>query len=74
MVPPPDVDVILVAPKGFERTVRSNTPSCAGMDTAPARLLEAIKNVVKEKLKSLDAGKMGYATDEVGDLVVGYLI
>ena len=42
-------------------------------DDAAARLLEAIKNVVKEKLISLDAGKMGYSTTEVGDLVVNSL-
>ncbi len=45
-----------------------------GEDEAAARLLEAIKNVVKEKLASLDAGKMGYSTKEVGDLVVSCLI
>lgn len=36
-------------------------------------LLNAIKKVVKDDLKSLEAGKMGYGTKEVGDLVVGYL-
>jgi 3-isopropylmalate dehydrogenase len=36
-------------------------------------LLDAIKKVVKDDLKSLEAGKMGYGTKEVGDLVVGYL-
>ena len=44
-----------------------------GEEAAAARLLEAIKKVVKEKLASLDAGKMGYSTTEVGDLVVSYL-
>ncbi len=44
-----------------------------GEDDAAERLLAAIKNVVKEKLNSLDAGKMGYSTKEVGDLVVGCL-
>jgi len=44
-----------------------------GEEEAAARLLGAIKNVVKEKLISLDAGKMGYSTTEVGDLVVSYL-
>jgi 3-isopropylmalate dehydrogenase len=32
-------------------------------------LLDAIKKVVKEDLKSLEAGKMGFGTSEVGDLV-----
>jgi len=45
-----------------------------GEKDAALKLLEAIKNVVKEKLAGLDAGKMGYSTDEVGDLVVGCLI
>ena len=44
-----------------------------GEEAAAAKLLEAIKKVVKEKLASLDAGKMGYSTAEVGDLVVGSL-
>jgi len=44
-----------------------------GEDEAAERLLEANKNVVKEKLTSLDAGKMGYSTKEVGDLVVSCL-
>ncbi|MFH1243233.1 MAG: isocitrate/isopropylmalate family dehydrogenase, partial [Pseudomonadota bacterium] len=44
-----------------------------GEEAAAAGLLGAIKRVVKEKLTSLDAGKMGYATKEVGDLVVSYL-
>lgn len=41
-----------------------------GEDEAAAKLLGAIKNVVKEKLISLDAGKMGYSTNQVGNLVV----
>jgi len=44
-----------------------------GEEAAAAKLLEAIKKVVKEKLASLDAGKMGYSTSEVGDLVVSCL-
>ena len=44
-----------------------------GEEEAAARLLGAIKNVVKEELASLDAGKMGYSTAEVGNLVVGFL-
>ena len=32
---------------------------------------KAIIHVVSEKMKSMDAGKMGYGTDEVGDLIVG---
>ncbi len=36
-----------------------------------ARMLEkAVMNVTSEKLKSLSAGKMGYSTSEVGDLIV----
>ena len=33
----------------------------------------AVKQVIKEKLQSLSAGKMGHSTSEVGDLVVEYL-
>jgi 3-isopropylmalate dehydrogenase len=39
-----------------------------------AKLVEgAVIKVVRKKLKSLAAGKMGYSTSEVGDLVVKYL-
>jgi 3-isopropylmalate dehydrogenase len=38
-----------------------------------ARLLDAVKKVVNNDLKSMDAGRMGYGTKEVGDLVVKYL-
>lgn len=44
-----------------------------GEKEAAGRLLEAIKAVLKNDLKSLDAGKMGFTTKEVGDLVVEYL-
>ncbi|MCF8144258.1 MAG: 3-isopropylmalate dehydrogenase [Deltaproteobacteria bacterium] len=44
-----------------------------GEDAAAKRLLTAIKQVVREKIASLDAGKMGCSTSEVGDLVVGCL-
>ena len=44
-----------------------------GENAAAARLLGAIRDVVKEKLISLDAGNMGYSTDEVGDLLVSSL-
>lgn len=44
-----------------------------GEKTAADALLNAVKKVVKNKLKSLEAGKMGFGTSEVGDLVVNYL-
>ncbi|MBW1769217.1 MAG: 3-isopropylmalate dehydrogenase [Deltaproteobacteria bacterium] len=44
-----------------------------GERDAAGLLLDAIKMVIKNDLKSLDAGKMGYGTREVGDLVVSYL-
>ena len=44
-----------------------------GEKEAARVLLNAIKKVVKDDLKSLEAGKMGYGTKEVGDLVIGYL-
>jgi 3-isopropylmalate dehydrogenase len=44
-----------------------------GEKDAAAVLLKAMGRVVKEDLASLDAGKMGYGTKEVGDLVAGYI-
>jgi 3-isopropylmalate dehydrogenase len=39
-----------------------------------AQMIEAsVKKIVREKLKTLAAGKMGYSTSEVGDLVVKHL-
>jgi 3-isopropylmalate dehydrogenase len=41
-------------------------------ETAAARAIEdAVIRTVREKLKSLAAGRMGYGTREVGDLVAG---
>ncbi len=42
-------------------------------EKAAAVLLDAIKAVLRNDLKSLEAGKMGYTTSEVGDLVVKYI-
>ena len=44
-----------------------------GEDAAAARLLDAVTKVVKNDLKSMDAGRMGYGTRETGDLVARYL-
>ncbi len=44
-----------------------------GEEEAAGILLEAVKKTVKNDLQSLEAGKMGYGTREVGDLVVGYI-
>ncbi len=44
-----------------------------GEKEAAERLLGAIKQALKVDLKGLEAGKMGYGTKEVGDLVVGYI-
>jgi 3-isopropylmalate dehydrogenase len=43
-----------------------------GEETAAEKMEEAIIRVCRE-LKSVSAGKMGYTTSEVGDLVVGYV-
>ena len=40
-----------------------------GESEAAVAVENAIKYVVAEKLESLSAGKMGYGTSEVGDLV-----
>lgn len=44
-----------------------------GEDEAAGILLNAIKTVLTNDLKSLEAGKMGYGTKEVGDLIAGYI-
>jgi 3-isopropylmalate dehydrogenase len=41
-----------------------------GLPAAGARVLQAIQSVTGTKMKSQSAGKMGYGTTEVGDLVV----
>lgn len=41
-----------------------------GEEDAAKSVERAVMKVTSEKLKSLDAGKMGYSTTEVGDLVV----
>jgi 3-isopropylmalate dehydrogenase len=33
----------------------------------------AVKRVVRDDLQSLDAGRMGHTTQQVGDLVVKYI-
>src|SRR5512136_111936 len=40
-----------------------------GEEAAAAALEKAVMTVVREKLKSLTAGQMGYSTSETGDLV-----
>ncbi len=44
-----------------------------GQPAAGARVLKAIQTVTGTKMKSQSAGKMGYGTSEVGDLVVDAL-
>jgi 3-isopropylmalate dehydrogenase len=44
-----------------------------GESPAAKVLLDAIKQVLEKDLKSVEAGKMGYGTKEVGDLVAGYI-
>jgi 3-isopropylmalate dehydrogenase len=44
-----------------------------GEEKAAKKVEEAIMKVVRNDVKSLTAGKMGYSTSEVGDLVVKYL-
>jgi 3-isopropylmalate dehydrogenase len=44
-----------------------------GLEKAAGRVEKAIRLVVKNDIKDLNAGKMGYSTQEVGDLVVSYL-
>jgi 3-isopropylmalate dehydrogenase len=44
-----------------------------GHEKAAQRVMNAIMHVTGTKMKSQAAGKMGYSTSEVGDLVVGAL-
>ncbi len=44
-----------------------------GLEKSAQRIEQAIRRVVLEKVRDLTAGKMGYTTQEVGDLVVGHL-
>ncbi|MCM8795259.1 MAG: 3-isopropylmalate dehydrogenase [Candidatus Omnitrophica bacterium] len=44
-----------------------------GEHKAAQAVEDAVIKVVQKKLKSLSAGKMGYSTQEVGDLVVSFL-
>ncbi|MEW6532419.1 MAG: 3-isopropylmalate dehydrogenase [Thermodesulfobacteriota bacterium] len=44
-----------------------------GLDAAARAVEDAVVQVVSRDIKSLDAGRMGRTTQEVGDLVAGYL-
>jgi len=44
-----------------------------GLEKAAARVEKAVRTLVKDYVKDLNAGKMGYSTQEVGDLVVSHL-
>ncbi len=44
-----------------------------GECAAAAAIVEAVKRTTSEKLKSMAAGRMGYSTSEVGDLVAGLI-
>jgi 3-isopropylmalate dehydrogenase len=44
-----------------------------GEDAAAAAVEKAVMKIVKEKIKSLSAGQMGYSTTEIGYLVAGLI-
>lgn len=44
-----------------------------GEEKASLLIEEAVKRALKEKIKSLEAGKMGMGTSEVGDLIAQYV-
>jgi 3-isopropylmalate dehydrogenase len=44
-----------------------------GEEKAGQMIENSVMKITAEKLKSLSAGKMGYSTSEVGDLVCEYL-
>jgi 3-isopropylmalate dehydrogenase len=45
-----------------------------GEDKAGKGIEEAVMKVVQRDVKSLTAGKMGYSTSQIGDLVVQYIL
>ncbi|MCJ7546188.1 MAG: 3-isopropylmalate dehydrogenase, partial [Deltaproteobacteria bacterium] len=45
-----------------------------GEEKAARRIEKAVMQVVKDRLKGLSAGEMGYTTSEVGDLVADYCV
>ncbi len=45
-----------------------------GEDKAAAAIENAIMRAVKNDMKSMSAGKMGYGTKEVGDLICSYIV
>ncbi len=45
-----------------------------GEENGSHQVENAIKRVVKDDLESMDAGRMGHTTQEVGDLVVKYIL
>ena len=42
-------------------------------EQAAETIEEAVKHITANKLKSMDAGRMGYSTSEVGDMVARYV-
>jgi 3-isopropylmalate dehydrogenase len=45
-----------------------------GEDEAGAKIEDAVKFVTANKLKSMQAGKMGFSTSQVGDLVADKVV
>jgi 3-isopropylmalate dehydrogenase len=45
-----------------------------GEEKAGRAIEQAVMKVVKQDVKSVNAGKMGYSTSQVGDLVVKYVL
>ena len=43
-----------------------------GEEKGAARIENAVKKALKENIKDMGAGRMGYTTSEVGDLIAGY--
>jgi 3-isopropylmalate dehydrogenase len=44
-----------------------------GEEKAGKEIENSVINIVQQKLKTLAAGKMGYSTEEIGDMVVAGL-
>ena len=65
--------VYLSRPWPFEVIAMAMLLEHTGHEPSAARIMQAVQHVTGTKMKSQAAGKMGYGTREVGDLVVAAL-
>jgi len=63
------LDILTRITKGKGREGDVQMLETLGEEKAGAKIEDSVKFVTANKLKSMQAGKMGYSTSEVGDLV-----